>query len=311
MQFKLLPILVCILTHQAWSQSVEPASKQRYTQEFSVQHDNDFLFAIDRYYTAGSFLGYSRKLEQDFIFKNTKESPLQYDIIIGQETYTPRELFVENFDSLERPYAGYLFARFNLAKAQKNSLYVVGLEVGLAGEQSGARTLQLNYHRLIGAFMPVWSGQIANSTHINIYGSYVKDYELPNSNLFKNAALQSSVTIGSRRIYARQEALLYIGDRAQVSTSSAYGQVGNTTEFYGVGGVGVEYVVLNALIEGNPLGDGSPFTLPAVPVVFSFKAGGVYRAHRNTYRMIYKFRTKETKREGRSQYVTFEFARRF
>ncbi len=311
MQLKLLPILVCILSYQAWSQDIEPASKQLYTQEFSIQHDNDFLFAIDRYYTAGSFLRYSRKLEQDFIFNNTLESPLQYDIIIGQETYTPRELFVENFDSLERPYAGYLFARFNLTKAQENSLYAVGLEIGLAGEQSGARTLQLNYHSLIGAFMPVWSGQIANSTHINLYGSYVKDYVIPNSNLFKNAALQSSVAIGTRRMYARQEALLYIGDRAQVSTSSAYGQVGNTTEFYGVGGVGVEYVVLNALIEGNPLGDGSPFTLPAVPVVFSFKAGGVYRAHRNTYRMIYKFRTKETKREGRSQYVTFEFARRF
>ncbi|MFC4689588.1 lipid A-modifier LpxR family protein [Dokdonia genika] len=311
MQLKLLPILVCILTHQAWSQGVEPASKQLYTQEFSIQHDNDFLFAIDRYYTAGSFLRYSRKLKEDFIFKNTLEAPLQYDIIIGQETYTPRELFVENFDSLERPYAGYLFARFNLTKAQENSLYAVGLEIGLAGEQSGARTLQLNYHNLIGAFMPVWSGQIANSTHINLYGSYVKDYVLPNSNLFKNAALQSSVAIGSRRMYARQEALLYIGDRAQVSASSAYGRVGNTTEFYGVGGVGVEYVVLNALIEGNPLGDSSPFTLPAVPVVFSFKAGGVYRSHRNTYRMIYKFRTKETKREGRSQYVTFEFARRF
>ncbi|MFT6601275.1 MAG: hypothetical protein ACJAZZ_000393 [Dokdonia donghaensis] len=311
MQLKLLPILVCILTHQAWSQGVEPASKQLYTQEFSIQHDNDFLFAIDRYYTAGSFLRYSRKLEQDFIFKNTLEAPLQYDIIIGQETYTPRELFVENFDSLERPYAGYLFARFNLTKAQGNSLYAVGFEIGLAGEQSGARTLQLNYHNLIGAFMPVWSGQIANSTHINFYGSYVKDYVISNSNLFKNAALQSSVAIGSRRMYARQEALLYIGDRAQVSASSAYGRVGNTTEFYGVGGVGVEYVVLNALIEGNPLGDSSPFTLPAVPVVFSFKAGGVYRSHRNTYRMIYKFRTKETKREGRSQYVTFEFARRF
>ncbi len=311
MQLKLLPILVCILSYQVWSQDIEPASKQLYTQEFSIQHDNDFLFAIDRYYTAGSFLRYSRKLEQDFIFNNTQESPLQYDVILGQETYTPRELFSENFDHLERPYAGYLFARINLTKAQKYSLYAVGLEIGLAGEQSGARTLQLNYHNLIGAFMPVWSGQIANSTHINLYGSYVKDYELPSSNLFKNAALQSSVAIGTRRIYARQEALLYIGDRAQVSTSSAYGQVGNTTEFYGIGGVGVEYVVLNALVEGHPLGDRSPFTLPAVPVVFSFKAGGVYRAHRNTYRMIYKFRTKETKREGRSQYMTFEFARRF
>lgn len=302
----LLLLLIAVLgsTPQLCSQNED-------LQELSIQHDNDFPFAIDRYYTAGTFIRYSKQLAGDFLLRSQEEFSVQLDLTLGQETYTPRELFETNFDFLERPYAGYLFLRGRLSQGKADRLFAIDAEVGLAGEQSYAGKIQVAYHELINEFIPVWAGEIGNSVHINGYGSYVRDYQIPNSNLFKNIALQSTVALGTRRIFARQEALVFIGKRDAVGASSAFNRLGNREEFYGFAGGGVEYVYLNALIQGHPWGDDSPFTLPITSAVFSFKAGMTYRGLRNTYAVIYNLRTRETEREGRSQFVALEFARRF
>lgn len=286
-------------------------SQERPQQQLSLQHDNDFIFAIDRYYTAGSFLQYDRELKNDFIFNRSDSYPVQLELRLGQETYTPRELFETNFDLLERPYAGYAFISATISQATQNRIIRLGAEAGLAGEQSLAGTFQVAYHELINEFIPTWAGQIGNSIHINGYGEFIRDFVIPNSNLFKNFALQSEVALGTRRIYARQEAVLFLGNRDVISSSSSFGRLGDKEEFYGFIGAGGEYVFLNALIQGHPWGDDSPFTLPSTDFVFSLKAGATYRGLKNTYSAIYKFRTRETEREGRSQFVSFIFARRF
>lgn len=287
------------------------ASAQERSQQFSVQHDNDFIFGIDRYYTAGTFLQYDRQLKSHFLFKRSELYPVQLQLRLGQETYTPRELFETNFEFLERPYAGYSFISGQLSQATAHYLLQVRGEIGLAGEQSLAGTFQVAYHELINEFIPVWAGEIGNSIHLNAYGAFIKDFEIPNSNLFKNFALQSELAYGSRFIYARQEAILFLGNRDALGSSSSFGRLGDQEEFYGFIGGGAEYVFLNALIQGNPLGDDSPFTLPSTDFVFSLKAGARYRGLKNTYSAIYKFRTRETEREGRSQFVSLIFARRF
>lgn len=303
-------IIILMIYAFAKAQESSPVSNKA-LQSIFIQHDNDFLLGVDRYYTAGTFIGYSRQLPKDFIFKRTEEFPLQLDFTLGQETYTPRELFEIAFDRLERPYAGYLFLKSRLTKANEDELFSLSLDLGLAGEQSIAGDFQVEYHKFINEFIPVWSGEIGNSFHLNTYGSYVKDFVIPNSNLFKNLTLQSTVALGTRQIFARQEALLFIGKREVVGHSSAFNRLGSEEEFYGFVGAGAEYVNLNALIQGHPWGDDSPFTLPIVSAVFSLKAGMVYRGGRNTYKFIYNYRTKETEREGRSQYSTVSYTRRF
>ena len=307
---KTLLLLLLLVVHTSFSQTEETPAKERLWQQVAVQHDNDFVFAIDRYYTAGTFLSYSKQLGGDVIFKR-KKYLLQLDLTLGQETYTPRELFETNFDFFERPYAGYLFVKGAISQGREDLLFKIEAEVGLAGEQSKAGEIQVAYHKLINEFIPVWEGEIGNSVHLNTTGTFVKDYYLRNSNLLKNIAFQSTATFGTRQIFARQEALLYIGDRDVVAGSSAFGRLGDKHEFYGFAGVGAEYVFLNALIQGHPFGDDSPFTLPIVSTVFSFKAGVTYRGDRNMYSAIYNFRTRETTREGRSQYISLQFARRF
>ncbi|WP_236642056.1 lipid A deacylase LpxR family protein [Dokdonia sinensis] len=279
--------------------------------QISVEHDNDFLFAIDRYYTAGTFISYDRLIESDFLLKKTEVAPIQLSFTLGQETYTPRELFETDFDRLERPYAGYLFGKFQISQGNKNSIFRVSTELGLAGEQSLAGKFQVAYHELINEFIPTWAGEIGNSAHINLGANYVRDYDVLNSNLFKHFALESTLALGTRDIYAQQEATAFFGNRSRAHNSSAFGRLSDGQEFYGYGGLGVRYVLLNALIAGHPFGDDSPFVLDETPLLFQFKAGLIYRGARNTYEFGYRFQTNQTEREGRSQYTVFKFSRRF
>lgn len=276
--------------------------------QISLQHDNDFLLGIDRYYTTGSFIGYSKTLSKDFIFTNSKESPIQLDLIIGQETYTPRELFETDFDLLERPYAGYLFASAGVSQAKRNHIWTLNGEIGVAGPISFAGAVQRAYHELINEFIPVWSGEIANSVHLNGSGNYHVSFQKERKFFFD---LSSSFAFGTRQIFADQKATVFIGNRDNIRTSSYYNRIGATREFYGYGGVLYRYVALNALIQGHPLGDSSPFTLPVENTVLGAQVGVVMRRGANTFQLEYVTQTRETQREGQLQFTSLVYKRAF
>jgi len=289
---------------QARAQSQDSLPKH----QFSIQHDNDFIFSIDRYYTTGTFLGYGKSLAGDFIFKKTEGAALQLDFVLGQETYTPRELFKTDFNVLERPYAGYLFFSGAITRVKTSNLWELKAEIGLAGPQSLAGEAQVAYHKLINEFIPSWSGEIANSIHFNGYGSYVKSFQKESAVFFD---IHSSAAFGTRQVFANQEATLFVGNRDAIRQSSFYNRIGAKNEFYGYAGLSFRVVSLNALIQGNPLGDDSPFTLPIVHYIGAAKAGVTLRRGCNTFQAEYVTQTKETSREGQLHYASFVFKRVF
>lgn len=284
---------------------------QEYKSQLQFQHDNDFVFAIDRYYTTGTFVSYDRVIQGDFVLKRSSEYPIQLKYTLGQETYTPRELFETQFAVLERPYAGYLFGAMQISKATDYTILKLEGELGLAGPQSLAGKFQVAYHELINEFIPVWEGEIANSFHVNVHGQFVRDFAIKKSNLLSHFALISEVSLGTKTVYAQQSAIAYIGKRTQTGSTSAFGRLGDVTEFYGFAGISYRHVLYNAIVSGHPFGDTSPFTLNTVPSVFKWDAGVVYRGDHNYYEVAYHFQTKETIREGRWQYVSLTFGRRF
>jgi len=297
-----LSILLCFAFAKAQSQDSIPKH------QISLRHDNDFLLGIDRYYTTGSFIGYSKRLSKDFIFKNTAESPLQLDFLLGQETYTPRELFETDFNLLERPYAGYLFVQGGVSQVKKSHVWSLNGEFGLAGPQSLAGKIQRAYHELINEFIPVWAGQIENSIHLNGYGNYVKSFQKDKRLFFD---LNTEAALGTRQIFIEQGATLFLGKRDGLNSSSFYNRIGNTREFYGYAAASFRYVSLNALIQGHPFGDNSPFTLPIVNSIIRAKVGVLYRKGANTFQLEYVTQTNETEREGQIQYAGAVYKRTF
>lgn len=300
---KLFLVIVVMTAHHLYS--------QEYKNQIQFRHDNDFVFAIDRYYTTGTFLSYDRVIEGDFVFTRSTEFPIQLTYRLGQETYTPRELFETNFDLLERPYAGYLFGALRISKAIKTSIFTLEGELGLVGPQSLAGEFQVAYHELINEFIPVWEGEIDNGFHVNTHGRFVRDFTIEKSNLLRHFALISDLSLGTKEVYAQQSAFVYLGKRAETGATSAFDRLGDADEFYGFAGISYKYVLHNAIVSGHPFGDDSPFTLDAVPSVFKWNAGIVYRGKRNYGEFAYHFQTKETFREGRWQYVSLTVGRRF
>ncbi len=287
------------------------AQENLFRHQISVQHDNDFVFAIDRYYTTGSFITYDHVLKNPFILKPTANAPLQVSLQIGQQTFTPRELFESDFDLLERPYAGYLFTKATLSRASAVSVWQLGAELGWAGPQSQAGAFQVAYHELINEFIPVWAGEIANSFHLNTEASYYKDIKVRRSNLLSYLTWHSKVALGTRSSFLQQGLWVYLGNRAVAHESSAFGRIGQESEFYGFSGLSLKYVINNALVEGHPFGDDSPFTLKAVPLVWQWDSGLRYRTRRMTYQAVYHWQTRETRREGRWHYTSFAVGFRF
>jgi hypothetical protein len=147
--------------------------------------------------------------------------------------------------------------------------------------------------------------------HVNMKSQFVRDFNIPKSNLLSNVSLVSEIAVGTKSVYAQQGALAYFGKRAATGTTSAFGRLGDAPEFYGFVGVSYRYVLLNALIAGHPFGDSSRFTLDEVSSIFEGKSGLIYRGGRNFAEVVYYFQTKETKREGRWQYVSMTLGRRF
>lgn len=283
-------------------------SQEELQHQVSLQHDNDFLLGIDRYYTTGSFLGYSKRLTNHFIFKNTEATSLQLDIRLGQETYTPRELFETNFDLLERPYAGYLYTTVEVSQSRTSDIWTLQGELGFAGPQSFAGEIQVAYHNLINEFIPVWEGEIANSIHVNAYGSYLKSFQ-KEKNIFFD--LNSTIALGTRQLYAEQGATLFFGNRDRLGQSSFYNRIGSAPEWYGYAGAFYRYQALNALIQGHPWGDDSPFTLPIQNSILGARAGLVLRKASNTFQIEYVSQTNESPREGQLQYVSVIYKRAF
>lgn len=302
----ILWLLLLQMLHQVTAQN-----QNTYRHQISVQHDNDFVFAIDRYYTTGSFVRYDHLLKDQFIFKPVANAPLQLSLELGQQTFTPRELFESDFDLLERPYAGYLFTKAWLSRASAVSVWELGAELGLAGPQSQAGAFQVAYHKLINEFIPVWAGEIANSVHVNTEASYYKDVKIARSNVLSYLTWQSKVALGTRSSFVQQGVFLYLGDRAAAYESSAFGRLGQVSEFYGFSGLSLKYVINNALVEGHPFGDDSPFTLSAVPFVWQWDSGLRYRSSRMTYQAVYHWLTNETRREGPWHYMSFSVGIRF
>lgn len=91
----------------------------------------------------------------------------------GQQIYTPEDIDEDDLVSDDRPYAGVLYAGLTLSTDEQltgwrktRGLYV---DVGLVGPGAGGKTVQKNFHHLIGSDEPKgWDNQLHNEPFANV-----------------------------------------------------------------------------------------------------------------------------------------------
>lgn len=121
--------------------SLITTSLEKFSHEISPVTDNDLYVSSfeDRYYTSGIFFTYRQLLNS----KNNLLDKRIYEWQISHKMYTPYKSIVNSPLEHDRPFAGYLYARFGVNRAYKNNqILKTSLQVGVIGSNSFARELQ-------------------------------------------------------------------------------------------------------------------------------------------------------------------------
>ncbi|MCI0744116.1 MAG: lipid A deacylase LpxR family protein [Verrucomicrobia subdivision 3 bacterium] len=127
----------------------------------SLTLENDAVASADRHYTQGAFLSYlsaddalarwTRALSDSLPAVGFELEARKWGIGVGQEIYTPENLQSAELLVDDRPYAGWLFARFTLQRRglvsrRWSALENIHLDLGVIGPEAYAEETQKEWH---------------------------------------------------------------------------------------------------------------------------------------------------------------------
>ena len=284
-----------------------------YLDQFELRQDNDFLHFTDRYYSTGSFLGLHRwlpltprQLEQ----KQTR----QYSLILYQEIFTPTDLLTDKIKFMDRPYAGFIGLNNGLTVTRANHMNRYNFVFGIAGPYSGSETVQSAFHNsaTVDSKIATWLSQIGNSFHFNTYYEYVREWQWQPKPFAVYFALNPKAALGTKDAYAEQDAVFYFGRRSTLQKTMAYGQLlGRETELFFSTRFGYRYVLHDAMLQGNWLGDNSSFTVTPYRMMYFFNVGFFWRYKRNDVYLKYHYESARNRTAEPHLYVSLSYSRRY
>lgn len=299
-----------------------------YRKQFmSIISENDAYYNTytDRYYTAGTYIGYTSK-EQDYYCQNIiyqndktyKRSPLwwlskvsvlqgrhltRWDISVAQEMYTPKNKFAKETGENDYPYAGYLYLALGFSHRNESTSESFKLHVGVVGPAALAQYTQDFIHTAfgLGSKLP-WESQLSNEPIFNLNYQLTKKYYIFNTRYFSSDILPSiSAALGNAHIYVAAGARLRVGYNldADFGVSKINHAINSPPphsdklSIYAFGGAGGQFVIHNIFINGNTLQKGT--NLEITRFLYEIEAGVAiaYKGFRASY--TFSHRSKEFK----------------
>jgi lipid A 3-O-deacylase len=135
----------------------------------------------DRHYTHGIRFGAtSGDVEDPYwqapfhwlpLFPQTGETTRRYELMLGQNMYTPENTTLTNPDPRDRPYAGWLYGGAALMQDTDTRQFDrYALRLGTIGPSSLAGQLQTRWHLLIAVARPAgWHAQLHDEPSLDLY----------------------------------------------------------------------------------------------------------------------------------------------
>lgn len=298
--------------------------------ELSLHVDNDAMLLaneFDKYYSSGIFASFRRLLRPETIGYKIGRSESLSKAIIGYELfhrmYTPANIKKSNAAEIDRPYAGWFGAAIELNYYYTyDGAFSLKIDAGWLGPSTRTDDVQIWWHDVLNMKEPRgWEYQINDTFAGHVLASYQR--KLIGGNVADLIGL-AAVQLGTIRNNARAGGQFRIGMINPLINSVASGsKMGQqrvkiksipesirVQEMYFFMKFTTEYVIYNATIEGNVLGEPSAFTKQAKTVVFHQEYGF---ARSGAYFDIYMslvFRSPEVIDAGRHQYMTIKLVHR-
>jgi lipid A 3-O-deacylase len=188
-----------------------------FSREISFTNENDaYLFRKhDAYYTNGIFFRLSTAKE-----KNQKKIIRSYEL--GQMIYTPLIRKTQNETDIDRPYCGFLFAKYSrTAFSENDDVFQYSGTLGVVGDMSLGEDMQNSYHKLLGyGRFTGWQYQVENAVGFDIGVSYAKTiWEDP---AWIKLVPQVQASLGSNYTYAKLGMNLVVGAFEKNSNSALW-----------------------------------------------------------------------------------------
>ncbi|PAF52686.1 lipid A deacylase LpxR family protein [Helicobacter sp. 13S00477-4] len=273
---------------------------------------------VDRYYTAGTSIGYTSK-EYDFGCEDkdsimawsqyislgiTKAKMTRFNIAITQSIYTPysREI---NPPSGDLPYAGYLYLNLGVSHRSESMLENIFFSMGMVGPSTFAHETQKFVHYLTNN--PIfygWHNQLKNEFILNLNYQLIKKFYLWDSRYISSDFLPGlDIALGNADTHLQIGGRLRIGYNLdsdfginKVNTSFNGAQAYNDRfSFYLFGGLSGRYQARNIFIQGNTFGHSTGLDMIYFTYDAEFGAAILYRGIRFAYTYTHaskKFKTQ-------------------
>lgn len=147
----------------------------------SLQIDNDLFAGTDRNYTSGTRIAYvtplgpSHPLEASVRALPFFEGQLRVTYALGQKLFTPINISESRLVTTDEPYAGYLYAGFEIESELRREhghriLVRTELQVGIVGPSALGKQAQLAAHAFTGSEEAKgWDNQLKDEPTLNVY----------------------------------------------------------------------------------------------------------------------------------------------
>lgn len=183
-----------IFTFSACSQADSSVFKISDRKYLSINYDNDFFNATDRYYTQGIkfelVLPGLRKSPVMHLLPKLSNSVVQYGLIAVQDCFTPASIRRDTFIRGDRPYAATMYlGHFKISNSEeKRERLTSEIDVGAIGPCAVCEQEQKAIHKALVNIQPLgWESQIRNDVLLNYRMRY--DKNLLSSNYFNLTGL--------------------------------------------------------------------------------------------------------------------------
>tara|TARA_A100001011_G_scaffold287358_3_gene298287 strand:- start:6546 stop:7418 length:873 start_codon:yes stop_codon:yes gene_type:complete len=247
--------------------------------ELSV--DNDLYFRTDHYYSSGIFISYGKKKEKNINYWT-----------LAQHIYNPSFRYTNDITIMDYPYSGWLYVQHEREYILKeNSSYSYGIELGVTGDASLAKTFQNFYHKTFLKLPELtWIGAQPQKIHYGIFGQINKGISITNDihllgQLYSKLSSHTTQAIGRVGLMLGSKNLLPF-KRTNLNTNE------DSAGIYF--GTNQEFRPHDFTLSGSLYDDRSELILPSNKYRNNFEAGIYTRKDKWSVSILYQLMSKFT-----------------
>lgn len=289
--YSILFFLAFVAKSIAQKDSLQSPALENY---ISLNYDNDFFSATDRYYTQG--------IRLDFIHPVVRYSPFSYSLIrlnknavnyygfhVQQDVFTPVSIRYMGGAIYygERPFTAVFFISHSLTSINKEKklLLRTQLDLGILGPYAKGEEEQKGIHKAINNIEPQgWENQLSSDVVVNyttkIEKGFVnfKNFELMGNSTARLGTLYTDLGIG---LHSRFGIFCPYFNNLGLEKTAAERR--NDFKIYLLGSAASKVVAYNATLQGGLFNRSSVYTLPDSDVtrVVAELMGGIVIAYKH------------------------------